>query len=295
MEDLISIVIPAFNRAYCIGRTIESCLKQSYGNIEIIICDDSSTDDTLEIIKSYALKDSRVKFVINNLGKGAQYARECAIKISNGKYIAFMDSDDILTETSIEDRYRCFLENDVDMVYGDILVEDKENPLRVYFDNLNDLTIERRRKYLLEELSLCAFITIMIKKELFDTGEIVLNKKLPAWQDDDLVLSVGFTSGKFYHCGKAVAMVCNTGDNISAHYDNKLKGLKILFELYKDRIVNMSRSRVLLWKLRILLDCFGVKMQTNYAKNRKFMAFFYRCSFFALNNFLSLFFRHIYG
>ena len=83
-KDLISIVIPAYNRAHCIGRTIESCLVQSYTNIEIIICDDHSTDNTVNVVDKYVKQDKRVILIEDDLGKGAQYARECGIRKASG-------------------------------------------------------------------------------------------------------------------------------------------------------------------------------------------------------------------
>ena len=206
-----------------------------------------------------------------------------------------MDSDDILLQTSIEDRYKCFLENETDMVYGDILVESGDEQELVKYDNLNRISIAERRQYLLEELSLCAFITIMVKSELFSTGGVSLDKNLPAWQDDDLVLSIVFHSGKIFHCGKPVAMICTSGDNISAHYHNKLSGLKMLFAKYEDRVRQLGKCRVFLWKLRILLDAFGVKMQEQEEKQNIFGVFLYKILFRLLRMFLSTQFRHIYG
>lgn len=293
-KDLISIVIPAYNRAHCIGRTIESCLVQSYTNIEIIICDDHSTDNTVNVVDKYVKQDKRVILIEDDLGKGAQYARECGIRKASGKYIAFMDSDDYMIETSIEDRYKCFLKNDVDMVYGDILVDSKPEPILVKYDNLNNCSLEEIQKYCLEELSLCAFITMMVKKSLFDEGHIVLDKSLPAWQDDDLALSICFYSGKIFHCGKPVAKICVDGDNISAHYSNKLKGLKLLFNKYENQIKKRGKYRVYLWKKRIKLDEIGVKMQKQMGNN-KFLFLFYKIHFALLNRFLSTQFRHIYG
>ena len=145
---------------------------------------------------------------------------------------------------------------------------------------------------MLEELSLCPFITIMVKKEVFGDDRIVLDKRLPAWQDDDLALSVVFYSGKIFHCGLPVAIVCVAGDNISAHYKNKYLGLKILFEKYKKQIYEMSRFKAFLWKGRILRDYLGVKSQNS--KN-VFSKMFYIFNLKVITKLLSYNFRHIYG
>lgn len=91
---LFTIIIPTYNRAGLIGQTVNSVLEQTHFHFELIIVDDGSTDSTSEIIQPY-LKDSRVLyFRILNAERGA--ARNFGVKQSNGDYITFLDSDDIL-------------------------------------------------------------------------------------------------------------------------------------------------------------------------------------------------------
>ncbi len=93
---MFSIIIPTYNRAHLIGRTIQSCLKQTYPHFEIIVVDDGSTDNTEQIIKS--IPSSKIKyFKITNSERG--YARNYGITSSNQENgITFLDSDDILLE-----------------------------------------------------------------------------------------------------------------------------------------------------------------------------------------------------
>jgi len=92
MDPKISIIIPTYNQAESLQETIESVLNQTYKNIEIIIVDDGSTDNTLEIISSF---DNDKIICIQQENKGAGNARNRGIKKANGKYIAFLDSDDL--------------------------------------------------------------------------------------------------------------------------------------------------------------------------------------------------------
>ena len=93
-EPLVSIIIPTYNRAKLLPRTINSVLKQNYKNWELIVIDDRSTDNTKELIEGYSKKDSRIKYVLNYHKKGPGGARNCGIENAKGKYIAFLDSDD---------------------------------------------------------------------------------------------------------------------------------------------------------------------------------------------------------
>lgn len=93
--ELVSIIMPAYNCADFIGNAIESVIAQTYQNWELIIIDDCSTDNTLQIIKNYLRKDSRIKYYKLSRNSGAAVARNKAIDMANGKYMAFLDSDDV--------------------------------------------------------------------------------------------------------------------------------------------------------------------------------------------------------
>lgn len=100
MKDLISIITPTYNCAKFIGFTIESVMKQTYENWEMIIVDDASTDNTEEIVKKY--NDKRIKYVKLEKNSGAAVARNTAMELAKGKYMAFLDSDDMWKEEKLE-------------------------------------------------------------------------------------------------------------------------------------------------------------------------------------------------
>lgn len=92
---LVSIIMPSFNSEATIAESIESVQSQSYLNWELIITDDVSTDNTLFIIESFAKNDSRIKVHTLDCNSGAGVARNKSIEKSNGRFIAFLDSDDL--------------------------------------------------------------------------------------------------------------------------------------------------------------------------------------------------------
>lgn len=102
MEELISIITPTYNCGDFIGETIESVLKQSYPYWEMIIVDDCSTDATKEMVESYALRDKRIKYHLLEENSGAAVARTKAMELATGKYMAFLDSDDLWTKDKLE-------------------------------------------------------------------------------------------------------------------------------------------------------------------------------------------------
>lgn len=93
MNNTVSVVVPVYNAAKCISDTIMSVKNQSYKDFELILVDDGSTDETLSIMKEYECENIHV--LSNTEGKGAADARNCGIKAAGGRYIAFLDADDM--------------------------------------------------------------------------------------------------------------------------------------------------------------------------------------------------------
>lgn len=99
LTPLVSVIIPTFNRAHMINDALDSVLQQTYKNIEVIIIDDGSTDDTQDLITN--INDPRLRYVKQE-NAGVSAARNHGVAISKGVYIAFLDSDDIYEKTCIE-------------------------------------------------------------------------------------------------------------------------------------------------------------------------------------------------
>lgn len=109
MNDLVSIIMPSYNTGKFIRATIESVLAQTYSNWELILVDDCSTDDTDDIVKAY-LSDQRIRYIKNETNSGAAVSRNRALREAKGKWIAFLDSDDLWEPTKLEKQI-AFMEN----------------------------------------------------------------------------------------------------------------------------------------------------------------------------------------
>src|SRR5712691_7528051 len=106
MGALVSVILPTFNRAHCVGQAIDSALQQTHRDLEIIVVDDGSTDDTCELIKrKYGDLESIRYLHQENMGVGV--ARNMAINAAKGKFIAFLDSDDIWKPWKVELQLAC--------------------------------------------------------------------------------------------------------------------------------------------------------------------------------------------
>lgn len=111
----VSIIIPVYNAELYLQRCLDSIVNQCFTNIEIIVIDDGSIDNSLNILKSYQNKDKRIK-ILKNLGSGVSQARNFGIQNALGKYIMFVDSDDWISEDMIEIMYNKAESENADMI-----------------------------------------------------------------------------------------------------------------------------------------------------------------------------------
>ena len=133
MLDLISIIMPSFNTATFIAESIESVQAQSYTNWELIIVDDCSTDSTDDVVKPF-LSDKRIRYLKNGKNTGAAVSRNKALREAQGKWIAFLDSDDLWMPDKLEKQIHFMEKNDYHFSYtnyAEIDIEGKRNGITV--------------------------------------------------------------------------------------------------------------------------------------------------------------------
>lgn len=123
-KDLVSIITPTYNCAKFIGATIESVLNQTYQNFEMIIVDDASKDNTEEVVKSF--KDKRIKYIRLSKNSGPAVARNRAMEEAKGKYMAFLDSDDLWKREKLEKQINFIKKNKYKIICSDYEQIDEE-------------------------------------------------------------------------------------------------------------------------------------------------------------------------
>ena len=101
MSDLVSVIMPSYNTANYIAASIQSVLDQTYQNWELLLVDDCSTDDTDAVVAPF-LSDARIRYLKNERNSGAAISRNRALHEANGRWIAFLDSDDLWYPTKLE-------------------------------------------------------------------------------------------------------------------------------------------------------------------------------------------------
>ncbi len=145
VNPLVSVITPTYNSERFIGETIESVLNQTYDHWEMMIVDDASTDQTVELVEQYQKRDARIKLIILDQNSGSAIARNTAMDHANGKYFAFLDSDDMWTFNKLEKQVEFMLENDIAFSYtqyqrvledGTKTNEISKAPFQVKYDDL---------------------------------------------------------------------------------------------------------------------------------------------------------------
>lgn len=145
----ISIIIPAYNVQNYISRCLESLINQTYKNLEIIVINDGSKDNTLNIINEFAKKDNRI-IVINQENKGVSDSRNAGLKKVTGTYITFVDSDDWLDNNSCEEMINYLISNNADIAMFGYIREYENNsiPKALFNENERVFNKEEIMKYL---------------------------------------------------------------------------------------------------------------------------------------------------
>lgn len=128
---LVSIIMPNYNSEKYVRATIQSVLDQTYQNWELIFVDDCSTDSSLEIVKSFG--DDRIKVFQNETNSGAAVSRNYALRMAQGKWMAFLDSDDLWIPEKLEKQLAFMVENDIHFSYSDYEVIDEDNKVMSTF------------------------------------------------------------------------------------------------------------------------------------------------------------------
>ena len=195
-NDLISIIIPVYKVEKYLEKCIESVLKQTYTNLQIILVDDGSPDNCGKICDEYAKKDPRIE-VIHKVNGGLSDARNVGIAKAKGKYIGFVDSDDYIKEDMYEILINLIKEYDADVsicnlydvIDGNEYIRNKENGIQEYsrLDILKEVLLDKNiQSYAWNKL---------YKKELFDEIKYPIGKK---YED------IGTTFYVFEKCNKIV-------------------------------------------------------------------------------------------
>lgn len=150
-EIKISVIIPIFNTAKYLEKCLKSILEQDLKEIEVILVNDGSPDESYKIIDKYAIKDKRIK-VINKKNEGLSSARNAGIEISVGKYVIHLDSDDWVEEGYLKEAYEFAEKNNLDVVIMDYLREYSNGKIEYIKQEIKDNYTDLEPKSIIESI-----------------------------------------------------------------------------------------------------------------------------------------------
>ena len=263
MENLVSIVIPTYNRALDLRRAIFSIIKQTHKNWELIIVDNYSDDNTDEIISSF--KNQRIRlFKIHNNGIIAK-SRNYGIAQSKGEYIAFLESDDWWTEYKLESSVK-FLNKGADFIYHDLYLANKKKQ-KFFLKKTLSQDLQSNIFYdLLKKGCVLTTSSVVIRKNiLIKIGGLPEDPKMGAWCDFFGWLKIAKETDKFIRLPGVYGYYWNGGGNYTTP-ERTIQAIGYFEEVFSSEIKRMDLN-----SLRWLNYAKGrVYYQLNYYKKSKF-------------------------
>ena len=191
-KELISIIVPIYNAEAYIEKTLDSILSQTYKNLEIILVNDGSTDNTKEIIEEYSKKDNRIT-VINTPNMNVSCARNTGLQYSSGEYVSFIDSDDLINKEYIANLYDALKITDSDFSHAAISVERENSNGYISVDSTNPIVIDDPIKAYLNMDTKFAVWGKLFKK---DTIKDIMFDEIPCFEDFKYMWEVAKNSKK---------------------------------------------------------------------------------------------------
>lgn len=205
----VSVIIPVYNTEKWVEECICSVQKGGYENIEIVVVDDGSYDNSGDIINRLLSSDPRIMYVHKKNG-GAAVARESGMKVSTGDYILFVDSDDCIKEGAIKMMVDCAEETDADMVFSDYLLLYNSYPSAILNMNPKGADISTGENYLRNRIE-CYTCMKLFKRDLL---EGVVQQKLSVCEDLFFLVQVLIKCKKIEHIAKPLYIYRQTENSI---------------------------------------------------------------------------------
>lgn len=163
-DTLISIVMPAFNSEKYIEVAITSVINQSYPTWELIVIDDCSKDNTVQVIRELSKKDERIRFIINGENLGVSATRNKGISLANGNWIAFLDSDDMWEESKLQKQMTLVEETGAEFLFtGSSFINEAGEYYKGVFDVPKKVTFKTLRMH-----NVISCSSVLIMKKFFE-------------------------------------------------------------------------------------------------------------------------------
>lgn len=247
----ISIIVPIYNTSKFLKCCIDSLIEQTYREIEIILVNDGSTDNSLEIIKEYLQKDNRI-IILNKKNGGLSSARNSGIKIATGEYILNVDSDDWLEKDTCEKLIRKAIQTNGDIIIGNIFLEYQNKTIK-WFDlkEEGEYKFEEYFNKYVHENGKNSIWNKLIKRELYTNNKLYHPEEISMGEDGSTLLRLAFNAKKIIKINDFIYHYRQTTTSMMAHNSKKIyeykKAVNIILEYYisKDQKTAYEKREIL--------------------------------------------------
>ena len=228
----ISVILPTYNRADILNRTIKNVLNQSYSEFELIIINDASCDETLNVVKKYISKDARIKLINNYKNLGCAKSRECGLAAANYDYIVFIDDDDFWDENKLLKQINSMNINAADIVICDYYIESINQKtyksMKGFVKNFKKQILQKPGPF---------FQSIMIKKELFKLINSPFDTKSIPSEDWNFFIELSKINPKFSHVNEPLFTWKLHNNNQSLDIAKEVKALINIIDKHYEYIL----------------------------------------------------------
>jgi len=241
---MISVIVPVYNAAEYLEQCIQSILGQSYTNLEIILVDDCSSDQSLDICRNYASKDKRIKVLYNTSNQGQVYSYTKGIKAATGDFIAFVDSDDWIAPTMIEELYQGICTSQADIaacgcwhVYPDQKVQEPIDIQKIGTRCFDRGEIIKAAGTIHTPANVIEYIIKLYRCNKLFRKELLLNNlefiqlKVRVFEDNNLVIPCILDAKKIIYINKPLYYYRRShSSTMSLFNEEVLKNMELFFE-----------------------------------------------------------------
>lgn len=244
--------MPAFNAEKYIGQAIESVLRQTYINWELIIIDDGSTDGTKDVVSLFLDRDSRIRYYYQKNAKQGK-ARNQGIEKSNGEYLAFLDSDDLWFPNKLEIQIQEITEKGVDLIFCDCFIFSQDISVlkRDKVGVINRFYCGEEAIKLFLECNQIPILTVLAKKSVIqNVGGFIENDEVQNCEDYHLWLKLLFSGSSFFSSSETLAKYRIHSNSVTVNESSS--ELRILAVYYHLKINYSKYSKVINNRIRYI-------------------------------------------
>lgn len=234
MEEKVSVIVPNYNCEKFIEETVNSVINQTYKNWELLIVDDCSTDGSVEVIKKLQAADGRIKLFINEKNSGAAASRNKALKEASGKWIAFLDSDDLWLPDKLEKQIAFMEENGYKFSYTAYEhIDENSNALNVRVTGPKVLSKRKMFRY-------CYPGCLTVMYDSSDVGAVQIPDEIANGENDYAIWLKVCKAYKCYYLNEILSLYRVRNSSLS-HKSKKTKLMKNHYRLFR---ISEGRSSV---------------------------------------------------